>query len=101
MDKLYIPCYFAIGYAGEDHAWNIVKIGEKFYNIDLTFDDPVENPVVQQGPKSGLENYEYFLRGDGFFENPDPAGIAHTKYNLKNIKAEKDYMPRPAGKPGQ
>ncbi len=28
---------------GEDHAWNIVKVNGKWYNIDLTWDDPVSS----------------------------------------------------------
>ncbi|AVM67001.1 hypothetical protein C3V37_03800 [Peptostreptococcaceae bacterium oral taxon 929] len=98
MDKMGITCYFATGYAGEKHAWNIVKIGEKYYNIDLTFDDPVDSTGKQQEPKSRIENYEYFLRGDKFFKNPGEYGIPHTRDNLKDISVEEnDYDGRADG----
>ena len=39
MQKLRIPTYFVLGYAKEDHAWNIVKLNGEYYNVDLTWDD--------------------------------------------------------------
>lgn len=52
------------GYAGgESHAWNIVKINDKWYNIDLTWDDPV-TPDKQQ-----YTRYDYFLKNDKEFSD--------------------------------
>jgi len=39
MQQLGIPCYYCTGYAGEDHAWNIVKLDDGYYNVDVTWDD--------------------------------------------------------------
>ena len=39
MQKLEIPTYYVLGYAKEDHAWNMVKLNNEYYNIDLTWDD--------------------------------------------------------------
>lgn len=39
MQKLGIPCYYCTGYSGQNHAWNIVKLGEDYYNVDVTWDD--------------------------------------------------------------
>lgn len=39
MQQLGIPCYYCTGYAGEDHAWNIVKMGSLYRNVDVTWDD--------------------------------------------------------------
>ena len=39
MQQLGIPCYYCTGYSGEEHAWNIVKIDDVYYNVDTTWDD--------------------------------------------------------------
>ncbi|MBO6137951.1 MAG: hypothetical protein J6O71_04990 [Lachnospiraceae bacterium] len=52
MQQLEIPCYYCTGYAGEDHAWNIVKLDKDYYNADVTWDDT-------EGGK-----YEYFNKSD-------------------------------------
>lgn len=39
MQKLGIPCYLSTGYSRQNHAWNIVKLGDGYYNVDPTWDD--------------------------------------------------------------
>ncbi len=39
MQRLGIPCYYCTGFAGEDHAWNIVGLDDGYYNVDVTWDD--------------------------------------------------------------
>lgn len=51
--QMNIPSYFCEGYTNEAHAWNINKIGDDFYNLDMTWDDPVGNPP-------DVYHYEYF-----------------------------------------
>lgn len=44
MKKLKIPCRFVVGNSGGvGHAWNMVKLGGKWYHVDVTFDDPIIN----------------------------------------------------------
>ncbi len=52
MQQLGIPCYYCTGYAGEDHAWNIVKLDGAYYNVDVTWDDTEDS------------NYNYFNKSD-------------------------------------
>ena len=47
---------------GERHAWNIVKVNGKWYNIDLTWDDPVSTSGKQ------VLRYTYFLKNDKDFK---------------------------------
>lgn len=46
MQKLEIPTAFVVGYAGEAHAWNLVKLDGEYYNMDVTWDDPIGNPAT-------------------------------------------------------
>lgn len=39
MQQLGIPCYYCTGFAGENHAWNIVELEDGYYNVDVTWDD--------------------------------------------------------------
>ena len=57
MQQLQVPCYYCTGYAGEDHAWNIVKLDKDFYNADVTWDDT-------EGGK-----YDYFNKSDGDYRS--------------------------------
>lgn len=51
LDILNIPCKTICGYAGGGHAWNMVKIGNNWYNVDVTWDDL----------GGDMLSYEYFL----------------------------------------
>lgn len=39
MQCLGIPCYYCTGYSEGNHAWNIIKLGGRYYNVDVTWDD--------------------------------------------------------------
>lgn len=56
MEEMGVECVFVIGYAGEDHSWNMVNIDGEWYHVDCTWDDPV-------GAISG-ENHAYFCISD-------------------------------------
>ena len=57
MQQLGVPCYYCTGTSGEDHAWNIIKLDQTYYNVDLTWDDT--NPAT----------YDYFNKTDTEFAN--------------------------------
>ena len=58
-----VPVRFITGtaydsYGVEAHAWNIVKINGKWYNMDVTWDDDSENQFFLQSD----EDFEYHMR---------------------------------------
>lgn len=72
MDSLDIPCVLVIGKGTntdgetENHAWNYVKIDEKWYAIDCTWDDPI---IIGGGKQSKSSRYKYFLKGENEFNS--------------------------------
>lgn len=52
MQQLGVPCYYCTGYAGENHAWNIIRLDDGYYNVDATWDD------------TGDGTYDYFNKTD-------------------------------------
>lgn len=57
MNRLNVPTYYCTGYSSGDHAWNIVRLDDGFYNVDLTWD--ARKPV----------SYAYFNRSDAEFSS--------------------------------
>ena len=71
---------------GVSHAWNIVKIGKEWYNIDCTWDDPVSSDN-----RSHLE-YNYFLKSNREFVNHIRDEEFETiEFNEKYKMAELSY----------
>ena len=45
MDMLGIENYTLSGTAGnQQHIWNVIKLGDDWYQVDVTWDDPVGSP---------------------------------------------------------
>ena len=44
----------------ENHAWNYVKLNDKWYAVDVTWDDPI---VIGEGILPEKSKYKYFLKG--------------------------------------
>lgn len=63
----------------ESHGWNIVKLGEKWYNMDVTWDDPViykqDGSITEEGKEAF--QYDFFLKGS---KNFNERHIANERY---------------------
>lgn len=78
MQEMKIPCVYI---KGNNHAWNMVKIGPVWYNVDVTWDD-------------ANKGYRYFLKCDRDFpghKRPESKWLsslrkAKRSYNLKKLK---------------
>lgn len=63
MHCLDIPCTLALGQGskGESHGWNVVQCGGKWYHIDVTWGDPVD----ENGLPGASLSYTYCMVTDG------------------------------------
>lgn len=57
MDVRYVT-----GFAGEDHAWNLVKVDGAWFHLDTTWNDPVFDS--NDGDMRDFVSYQYFLVSD-------------------------------------
>lgn len=73
MHQLSIPCTIALGTGagGENHGWNIVMCGGDWYQVDVTWGDPVD----ENGTPGSSLDYTYFMLTDEEMyrdHTPDP-----------------------------
>ena len=73
MHQLSIPCTLALGTGagGENHGWNIVMCGGDWYQVDVTWGDPVD----ENGTPGSSLDYTYFMLTDEEMyrdHTPDP-----------------------------
>ncbi len=89
MHKLNIPCNIV---TGGNHAWNQVQVDGKWYMVDVTFDDPVQDWY-------GRAEHKYLMKSDtGIADDDhvwDPAGYEaceDTSYDAAFWTASKTQM---------
>jgi len=83
LDARVITGIASNGEATENHAWNIVKLDNKYYNLDATWD----SVLAQQG----LE-YLYFLKAnESFCDHTGEAYYQTEVFQDAHPMAEKDY----------
>lgn len=81
-----------------NHAWNLVKIDNEYYHIDVTWNDTLYNGIKGVG----ITAYEFFLASDNAFENERKVShnnwvadynATSTKYDgNKNWRNQTNYL---------
>lgn len=62
-----VRCIDGIGISAsgeESHGWNIIRMGQYWYNFDTTWDDPLLLGPDSEPVESDDISYEYFLQGN-------------------------------------
>ncbi|MGN0650656.1 MAG: chitobiase/beta-hexosaminidase C-terminal domain-containing protein [Oscillospiraceae bacterium] len=87
-----IECICVSGYAGENHMWNMLKLEDEWYHMDVTWDDP------QTSDRTQVLRYDYFClddkaisadhKPDNSFPTPKAKGV---KYNYYEYTGNKKY----------
>ena len=77
MDMLGIECITVEGHSGRgEHAWNMVRLDEEWYGVDVTWDDP----------SGGQPGHRYFNVTSQFLQQTDhqwdPSGIPEATATL-------------------
>ena len=83
-DELLTRCGIEVTYAQSDamnHIWNLVKIGQHYYHVDVTWNDPTSD-------RYGRACHDYFMLSDEtFYDNPN--GSSHYDWiSYNGIKCE-------------
>lgn len=78
-----LECIVATGVNGENHAWNIVKIDEKWYGVDCTFDETNKAEVSYRcfGMNDSRMDVEYIE------DTPEDSGINYL-YQLPKLEKQ-------------
>ncbi len=79
MQRAGIPCFYCTGYAGQDHAWNIVGLDDGYYNVDVTWDD------TEGG------QYDYFNKTDEMYA--DTHVRRELSVNLPKCEGQRYVVP--------
>ena len=72
LDGIGIPCVLVSGQGTnskgetEEHIWNYVLIDNKWYAVDVTWDDPI---ITGGGSLTYAAKYKYFLKGANTFNS--------------------------------
>lgn len=82
LERLGIPCVYVSSWQ-MNHGWNMVKIGGKWYHVDVTWDDPVWDTP-------GQVYHEHFMVSDAHISSMEKPHVGWTSdYKATSTKYDK------------
>ncbi len=93
MTKLNIPTYFVTGTSTGNHAWNMVKLDDGYYNVDLTWDDQDSGIIYNYFNLSDADFSSTHTRTNLAVNLPECSGSDYS--NLEEISADNNMRPNP------
>lgn len=89
-----IPCLI-MDSESMNHAWNMVKLGNSWYHVDVTWDDPDASSQWKKGSSGTLVYYTHFL-----LNNSEMTDTGHYGWTPNQKSSSKIYssMPRHSSK---
>ncbi len=70
---------------GTTHEWNMVKIGDEFYHVDVTADDPIVD-----GGQTSMLKFNYFNMSDNSINHDHK--IENNSYNIPDAPSSKYHF---------
>lgn len=75
-----------------NHGWNMIKLGNSWYHVDVTWDDPDANPSWTKKNSGDLVYYDYFL-----LTNSEISASEHYNWEPFKKSSSKTYSQMPRG----
>lgn len=106
MNRLGISTYYVTGTSNGEHAWNLVKIDNNYYNVDVTWDSSSrnkytyfnisDNDISKSHTRSGLSTYlpssnETYHKED-IIENKQNSTNEDNKINIPKETEDKELV---------
>ena len=90
MNSLGLRCYY-VSSSSMNHGWNILQLGDNYYQVDCTWDDPVNS--TSGDFYYGGATHKYFLLSDATImdANHNHSGWDHTEYVCGDTSYESEF----------
>lgn len=80
MTKLGVTCELVVSHA-LNHAWNMVLINDKYYQVDTTWNDPIADKI-------GRAKHQYFMKSTEYFKSDEGGHTTEDWYAYSRVDTD-------------